>query len=72
MVLAVGRKEWEQLSPLIVASARLAQFLPQRYLGMYVRDVILRLGEESDVADGSHVFNKHSWGRHCAGAGTGT
>ena len=48
MVLAVGRREGEQLSPITVAPVRLAQFLSQTYPGLYVRDMIFRLGEVSN------------------------
>ena len=71
MVLAVGRREGEQLSPITVAPVRLAQFLSQTYPGLYVRDMIFRLGEESDGADGSYVCSKHTSSRLCAGAGIG-
>ena len=67
-----SRKEGkEQLSPITVALVRLAQFLSQTYPGLYVRDVIFRLGEDSDVADGGYVFSKHTCSRLCAGAGIG-
>ena len=33
--------------------------------------MIFRLGEESDVADGSYVRSKHTCSRLCAGAGIG-
>lgn len=44
IALAGGSRVEEEFSPFIVAPARLAQFLPQRYPGVYSRDRMPRLG----------------------------